>query len=116
MRTSFKVAQEKAEARKAEKVKAQALALKAGPGALGIAAKQQAAAKKEACEAEKVKAMLENAPKEQAGGYHIKQRPPPAGVRRGGPGGWMLAQAPRKPDQDGNPIGAIEYSECYVAP
>jgi len=109
MRTSFKVAQEKAEARKAEKVKAQALALKAGPGALGIAAKQQAAAKK-------VKAMLEKAPKEQPGGYHIKQRPPPAGVRRGGPGGWMLAQAPRKPDQDGNPIGAIEYSECYVAP
>ena len=56
------------------------------------------------------------APMQQAGGYHIKQRPPPAGVRRGGPGGWMLAQAPRKADQDGNPIGAIEYSECYVAP
>ncbi len=50
MRTSFKVAQERKEARKAEKVKAQALALK-GPDALEIAAKQQVAARKEAREA-----------------------------------------------------------------
>jgi len=58
---------------------------------------------------------VEKAPKEPAAGYHIKQHPPPAGVRRGGPGAWMLAQAPRKYDQDGKPIGAVEYSEVYVA-
>jgi hypothetical protein len=58
MRTSFKVAQEKAQARKAEKVKAQALALK-GPGALGIAKKEKAQAKEEAREA------LEKAAKEK---------------------------------------------------
>ena len=92
MRTSFKVAQERKEARKAEKVKAQALAVTT------------------------VEKAAEKAPKEQAGGYHIKQCPPPAGVPRGCPGGWMLAQAPRKYDADGNPIGAIEYSQCYVAP
>ena len=102
MRTSFKVAQERKEARKAEKVKAQALALKAG--AAGKAAEKA------------VEKAAEKAPKEQAGGYHIKQRPPPSGVPRGGPGGWMLAQAPRKYDEDGEPIGAIEYSQCYVAP
>jgi hypothetical protein len=117
MRTSFKVAQKKAlarkaevrkadlarhaEVRKADMVKAQALAVK-GP----VVVLKAAVA---------VKA-VEKAPKEPAAGYQIKQRPPPAGVRRGGPGGWMLAQAPRKYDQDGKPIGAIEYSEVYVAP
>ena len=51
-----------------------------------------------------------------AAGYHIKQRPPPAGVPRGVRGAWMLAQHPRKYDEDGNPIGDVQYSECYLAP
>jgi hypothetical protein len=51
-----------------------------------------------------------------AAGYHIKQRPPPAGVPRGVRGTWMLAQHPRKYDEDGNPIGDVQYSECYLAP
>jgi hypothetical protein len=54
MRTSFKVAQERKEARKAEKVKAQALAVK-GPGAIAIAEKMNEQARKEAREAEKGK-------------------------------------------------------------
>jgi hypothetical protein len=44
-----------------------------------------------------------------------KQHPPPAGVRRGGPGGWTLSEAPRKKDEHGKPIGAAVYSPVYVA-
>jgi len=54
MRTSFKVAQERKEARKAEKVKVKALAVK-GPGALAIAEKEKAQARKEAREVEQAK-------------------------------------------------------------
>ena len=48
-----------------------------------------------------------------AAGYHIKQDPLPAGVPRSVPGGWMLAQAPRKPDADGN-LPEIEYTKVFV--
>ena len=51
MRTSFKVAQERKEARNAEKVKAKALAVK-GPGALAVAEKMNEQARKEAREAQ----------------------------------------------------------------
>ena len=54
MRTSFKVAQERKEARKAEKVKAKALVVY-GPGALAVAEKMNDNARKEAREAEKAK-------------------------------------------------------------
>jgi hypothetical protein len=88
MRTPFKVAVQRAEARKAEKAKAQTLALKVGPGAIGITVKEQAAAKEEACKAEKAKArarasqfvageavkVLEKAAKEQAAAKEKEER------------------------------------------
>ena len=66
---------------------------------------------KEGKQAKEPDAPAESAKKDK----EVKQRPPPAGVPRGARGGWMLAQHPRKYDEDGNPIGDVQYSECYLA-
>lgn len=42
-----------------------------------------------------------------------RRRPPPAGAPRGARGGWMLAQAPIKRDEHGNPLGGTEYQNVY---
>ena len=42
-----------------------------------------------------------------------RRRSPPAWAPRGVPGGYFVAQSPRKRDADGNPIGDIEYTDVY---
>ena len=42
-----------------------------------------------------------------------RRRSPPAWAPRGAPGGWMLAQLPRKKDEHGNPLGETEYQNVY---
>ena len=42
-----------------------------------------------------------------------RRRSPPGWAPRGVPGGYFVAQSPRKRDADGNPIGDIEYTDVY---
>jgi hypothetical protein len=42
-----------------------------------------------------------------------RRRPPPAWAPRGAPGGYFLAQLPRNTDEDGNPIGDVQYQDVY---
>ena len=42
-----------------------------------------------------------------------RRRSPPAWAPRGVPGGYFVAQLPRKKDEHGNPLGETEYQNVY---